>query len=155
MNFWERRKAKRLEELKKLTATTEATETFVRLLNSAETLSKENRKKLGEELEKRFKISAGYALERAFLEKLMTPQEWKNIRETYGLQPIDMTAVLEAVFSRKDKDFPAENFVVVTESGSKLDLARNFIENRFGVLIRSLEEATELVKEEIRQKELK
>ena len=154
MNIWKRMRKRRLEILKKQTASIDASELFKKLFEHRND-SPEVKKKLIEAMEDGFKTAGKYMLERAFFEKIMTPKEWKDIKDRYGLTAIDMTAVLQAVFERKDKVAKVDNFIVVTESGSKLDLARDFIENRFGILVRSIEEATETLEQEERERKLK
>lgn len=135
----------KLERLKEATKVVPADE-LVKMIANGVSLTPEMRERIVDTLEKTGEQVGNFALERAFLEGILTEEEWQQIHSERGLSIADMGSILLSVFEKKNR--PGDEVGLVTAHGSPIYRNKDFILERFRVMVLDPGEAVDLFDKE-------
>ena len=122
----------RLNELRKATKPIDAAPLFKMMMDNP-CKSDEEREELRKRVERGFESAGELLLERAYLEKVLTPFEFSCIFTKYGLDIKDLGVVLQGYFGSKDKKLKGDKVHVLTMPDTSIYKAKKFIKERFGI----------------------
>jgi hypothetical protein len=142
LNDFEREKLERLREATRVAPADE----LIKLIATGAPLTQEERDRISATLLKAEERVGNFALERAFLERILTEEEWQIIHSAWGLSIGDMGCILLPVFERKNH--PDDEVVLVTTHGSPIYKNKDFILERFKVMVLDPKEAVDLLEKE-------
>jgi hypothetical protein len=137
---------KKLEELKEATKVVDGMP-LIKALSELQDNNIGNGEKIeiGEAIRRGAERAGNLALERAFMEKLLSEQEWEEMKNK-GFEIIDMGTILLPYFeSHKRK---AEKVKIVTGQDSIIYKHKDFIKERFGLEVITPIEMIEVLKNE-------
>ena len=137
---------KKLDELKRKTRPVDALPLIKYMLDNRESMGVEERKNFIDGLKEGFEKASMVLLDRCFTEGLMTEIEYLDIKERYHLEDTDFCTVLQAYFSIVDgfvKD--SDKCYLATVDTSNIYKCKEFIFQRFGVDVRSVQECIEIM----------
>ena len=136
------------ESLEKLRKETKLADAFP-LLEKIREISKnspEAKQEFIKSIKSGFESSGNCCLMRAFLEGIMTEEEWIEMRDKFGFSISDIGVVLLAVFGKTEKK--DEVAVIVTMPDTTISKHKEFIEKRFKVFVKTPPEIMEELKKE-------
>ena len=109
-------------------------------------LPDEEKKELVDIIASASEKAGNWALLRAFEEKVLSEQEWLEIKEKRGLTISDMGCILLPFFKNRDNpDGSLDDIIVImTLEGSNIYNQRDFIKERFWVNVTTPDEIKEL-----------
>ena len=135
----------KLEHLKEITGVAPADE-LIKLIVNGPSMSPSMRESIIDALNKAGERVGNFALERAFLEGILTEEEWRLIHSERGLSIGDMGCVLMPIFE-KEKN-PDEEVALMTTHDSPIYKNKEFILERFKVMVMDPKEAVDLMNKE-------
>jgi hypothetical protein len=139
---------KRLKELRELTQMVDAKPLIERMFDKSGELSDEQRRVFQDSVMRSFEIGGNVAIERAFLEGVLTEEEWVRIRDELRIPVSDFGIVLTAVMNSKTPE--GDETVIATIKTSPIFMNKDFLIKRFGVSIMCAEEIEILIKNEMK-----
>ena len=142
---------KELERLKSLTGVHTMSGEDIDLMLKAINLPIETRERIMNDLQKGFKKDGSNRLMRAFIEGVMTEQEWLAWK-AQGLDEEDFSTILGALDAQKQIT-DGDTLKVVTTPDSNLFRLREQIQIRFGIEIMEVGEANRIMKEQLEKVE--
>ena len=135
----------RLKDLKKATVPVDAEPLIRQIIEDAKHMTDDERKTFKEKVLRGFESAGELLLERAYLEKVLTPFEFADIFTKHGLDVKDLGVVLQAYFG--GKQVKSDDIQVLTMPDSAIYKAKGFIKERFGVNVILMSNVMEKYKE--------
>ena len=123
---------RRIRKIKEATKLVDAKLLFNAILN----VKDEDREQLKKDMEDSFEKNGKLMVERAFLEKVLTPFEYADMHTKYSFDDKDFGTILMAYFGKNGKD----KIHVLTMAYSTVYKAKDFIKERFGLDVVSTSE---------------
>ena len=144
----------KIEELKKDTKPVDGLPLLKFLMDSKDKITDEEREVILRCISKSNMVVGEKLLMRAFYEKLMTEEEWKNYK-IIGFKLLDICPILQAHFVRKDNN--NERAIIVTASDNIVYRYKDILTKKFNIEIKTIKEATiDMIKSQSKiQKQIK
>jgi hypothetical protein len=140
---------KKLDEIKRKTRPVDAMPLIKAMLDNRNTMTSDDKKKFIDVMKDSFEKTALLLLDRCFTEGLMTEVEYFDIKEKYHLEYSDFCTVLQAYFSIIDGFVKkGDKCYLATVDDSNIYKCKEFIFQRFGVDVKSVQECIEIMEKD-------
>lgn len=148
MNDFEKQK---MSVLKEKTKTVEGTDMIKMILKAVKEKEDKTLQAFREALSETLPEVTNALVERALLDKLFTEKEFKQWCKKYDAQVNDFEFLI-GYYTQIDNNYDkTDKTVIVTLEGTTLHRMKHLVKKRFGVYVRTIEEAVKLMRKQERK----